>query len=170
MGSKSVIDKIVGFFANLEPSARKFSAIDFAVLKTMLRIAAIDGLISGEEIAQFRAAAEKCRGCNDASFAKLWEEAQRSAGYLLLLARSLDKDELVKAFVRESEPDFVENVVFETKEERERAFARLEEVAMSDGDYSDIERACITALVKRVKSAWDQMTTSRFARVSTLGA
>lgn len=170
MGSKSVIDKVVDFFVNLEPGARKFSSVDFAVLKTMLRVAAVDGDITKDEIARFREAAEQCRGCNDASFAKLWEAAQRSAGYLLLLSRELDKDDLVKAFVRESEPDFVGNVVFEARAEREQAFARLEEVAMSDGSYSDVERACITALVERVKTAWDQMTSSRFSRVANLDA
>ena len=66
------------------------------------------------------------------------------------------------AFVKEAEKDFVGEVILETSEERIRAFDFLDRMAMADGDYSEIERDCIVALVKKVKSAREKALAERY--------
>ena len=153
--------RLKGLFAELTGRGG-FDRTDFVLLKTALMLAALDGEVAEDEIARFRELAEKCRGYSGDSFATLWDSAVRSAGYLLLQVRFLDKDELVAAFVREAEKDFVGEIVLETSAERTRAFEVLERMAMADGDYSEIERAAIAALVKKVKAARAKLLDERY--------
>ena len=139
-----------------------FDRMDFVLLKTTLMLAALDGEVAEDEIERFKALAEKCRGYSGESFGALWDSAVRSAGYLLLQSRFLGKDELVATFVREVEKDFVGEIVLETSAERTRAFEILDRMAMADGDYSEIERAAIAALVKKVKAARAKLLDERY--------
>ena len=163
-----VIGRVIKFFSEFEIGGKKFSEFDLAVLKTMMRLAAVDGEVSKDELDRFRELAEKCRGCNDESFAKLWKDALRSAGYMALQTKLLSHDELVDEFVRESESDFVETTVFETKRDRDHAIAQLESMASADGEYSGIERDCIEALANRVRNAWEHTVTARYSRAATI--
>ena len=139
-----------------------FDRMDFVLLKMALMLAALDGEVAEDEIERFRELAEKCRGYSDKSFGTLWDNAVRSAGYLLLQSRLLGKDELVATFVREAEKDFVGEIVLETAAERIRAFEILDRMAMADGDYSEIERAAIVALVKKVRAARASLLDERY--------
>lgn len=130
---------------------RKFSSVDFATLKTAMMLAALDGDVSAEELASFREMAEACPGCTPKSFAKLWEEALRCTGYLLIQSKLLTEDELVALFVREAKASFVGEVSGEVSADREHAFGVLAEMAAADGDFSDIERKSIDALRKAVE-------------------
>ena len=38
---------------------------------------------------------------------------------------------------------------------RKSAYKCLKAVAEADGDYSEVEKACISVLVRHVKDAWD---------------
>ena len=145
---------------------RKFDQFDAGILTAMLMLAAVDGDISKDELDRFRELAEGCKGCNEKSFAELWDAALHSAGYLLLQTKLLSREELVETFVREAERPFVSQVMQEVAKDRERAFHHLECLAASDGDYSDIERACIGALVERVKQARDRAMAERFSRAA----
>lgn len=147
----------------------RFGKEDFVLLKAMMMLAAVDGEIGEDEVAEFKNLAEKCRGYSGKSFETLWEKTLRSAGYLFIQSRFLVQDELVKVFVRESEKDFVSTVILETNEERERAFELLEQMAMADGEYSAVERACIDALSARVKAARDQAIAERYSRAAAFG-
>ena len=140
----------------------RFEQLDFVLLKTTLMLAAVDGEVAADEIARFKELAAKCRGYSGESFETLWDAALRSAGYLLIQSHFLGHDELVAAFVKESEKDFVGEVVLETAEERIRAFDFLDRMAMADGDYSEIERDCIIALVKKVKAAREKALAERY--------
>ena len=160
MGS-TLIERMKGVFAELTGKNR-FEQLDFVLLKTTLMLAAVDGEVAADEIARFKELAAKCRGYSGESFEMLWDEALRSAGYLLLQSHFLGHDELVAAFVKEAEKDFVGKVVLETAEERIRAFDFLDRMAMADGDYSEIERDCIIALVKKVKAAREKALAERY--------
>ena len=140
----------------------RFEKMDFVLLKTALMLAAADGEVAADEIARFKELAAKCRGYSGESFETLWDAALRSAGYLLIQSHFLGHDELVAAFVKEAEKDFVGEVVLETAEERIRAFDFLDQMAMADGDYSEIERDCIVALVKKVKAAREKALAERY--------
>ena len=156
-----LIERMKGLFAGLTGKNR-FEKMDFVLLKTALMLAAVDGEVAADEIARFRELAAKCRGYSGESFEALWDAALRSAGYLLLQSHFLGHDDLVAAFVKEAEKDFVGEVVLETAEERIRAFDFLDRMAMADGEYSEIERDCIVALVKNVRAAREKALAERY--------
>ena len=143
-----------------------FGRMDFVILKTTLMLAAVDGEIADDEVCRFREFAAKCRGYSGESFETLWEAAIRSAGYLLMQSHFLGQEELAEAFVKEAEKDFVGEVVLETADERTRAFEFLDGMAMADGDYSGIERACIAALVRKVAAARERLLDERYPRAA----
>lgn len=140
----SLIKKIV--------SRRNFTAVDFVTLKTAMMLAALDGEVSGSELASFREMALNCRGCTPKSFAKLWDEALRSTGYLLIQSKILTSKELVALFVREAESSFVGEISSEVSDDRQHAFDVLTEMAKADGEFSEIEREAIAALETAVEN------------------
>ena len=156
-----LMNRIKDLFAGLTGKNR-FERLDFVLLKTTLMLAAADGEVAADEVVRFKDLAAKCRGYSGESFETLWEAALRSAGYLLLQSRFLGHDELIAAFVKEAEKDFVGEVILETAEERVRAFDFLDRMAMADGEYSEIERDCIVALVKKVKAAREKALAERY--------
>ena len=168
MKMSGIFDRLKGIFDDITGKNR-FGKEDFVLLKTALMLAAVDGEVGADEVGRFRELAEKCRGYNGESFDVLWEQALRSAGYLLLQSRFLGPEELAAAFVKEAEKDFVGTVILETKEERARAFELLDRMAMADGEYSEIERTCIAALARRVKDARDQAIAERYSRATPYG-
>ena len=153
------------FFADLMGKNR-FGKEDFVILKTALMLAAVDGEVGADEVDRFKELAAKCRGYNGESFDVLWEQALRSAGYLLLQSRFLGPEELAAVFVKEAERDFVGEVILVTREERVRAFELLDRMAMADGDYSAVEHACIAALAQKVKAARDEAIAERYPRAA----
>ena len=165
MNGKGILDLMMGLFADLTGKNR-FGKEDFVILKTALMLAAVDGEVGADEVGRFKELAAKCRGYNGESFEALWEQALRSAGYLLIQSRFLGPDELAAAFVKEAEKDFVGTVVLETREERVRAFELLDRMAMADGDYSAVEHACIAALAQKVKAERDTAIAERYPRAA----
>ena len=165
---RSLIERFKDAFADLTGENR-FERPDFVLLKTMMMLAAMDGEIADDEVDRFKELAAKCRGYNGESFETLWDAAIRSAGYLLIQSRFLDQEGLVAAFVAEAEKDFVSEVVQETAAERIRAFDFLDRIAMADGDYSEIERDAIVALVKRVRAVREKMLAARYPQGAKFG-
>ena len=163
-----LIERVKDVFAELTGKNR-FERMDFVLLKTTLMLAALDGEIAADEIRRFGELAAKCRGYSGESFEALWDAALRSAGYLLLQSRFLERDELVAAFVKEAEREFVGETVQETSAERIRAFDFLDRMAMADGDYSEIERDAIVALVKKVKTARGKALAERYPQGAKFG-
>ena len=160
--------RLKNIFAELTGKNR-FERLDFVLLKTTLMLAAADGEVAADEIVRFRELAAKCRGYSGESFETLWDAALRSAGYLLIQSHFLGHNELVEAFVKEAEKDFVGEVVLETAEERIRAFDFLDRMAMADGEYSEIERDCIVALVKKVRAAREKALAERYPQGAKFG-
>ena len=161
-----IFDRMKGFLADLAGKNR-FGREDFVLLKTALMLAAVDGEVGVDEIGRFKELAAKCRGYNGESFEALWEQALRSAGYLLLQSRFLGPDELAAVFVKEAERDFIGEVILKTGEERVRAFELLDRMAMADGDYSAVEHACIAALAQKVKTARARFIAERYSRAAS---
>ena len=157
----TLIERMKGLFAELTGKNR-FEKMDFVLLKTTLMLAAADGEVAADEVVRFKELAARCRGYSGETFETLWDAALRSAGYLLLQSHFLGHDELVAAFVKEAEKDFVGEVILETAEERIRAFDFLDRMAMADGEYSEIERDCIVALVKKVKAVREKALAERY--------
>ena len=156
-----LISRIKDAFAELAGKNR-FEKLDFVLLKTTLMLAAADGEVAADEVVRFKELAVKCRGYSGETFETLWDAALRSAGYLLLQSHFLGHDELVAAFVKEAEKDFVGEVILETSAERSRAFDFLDRMAKADGYYSEIERDCIGALVRKVKTVREKALAERY--------
>lgn len=154
-----------GFLADVTGQNR-FGKEDFVILKTALMLAAVDGEVGEDEVGRFKELAEKCRGYSGESFEVLWEQALRSAGYLLIQSRFLGTEDLAAVFVKEAEKDFVGEVILDTRDERVRAFELLDRMAMADGDYSEVEHACIAALAQKVKAAHGQAISERYSRAA----
>ena len=162
---RSLIGRLKNVFAELMGKNR-FDRVDFVILKTMLMLSAVDGEVSDDEVGRFRELAAKSRGYGGETFETLWVAAVLSAGYLLLQTRFLDREELVAAFVKEAEGDFVGEIVIALAADRERAFDCLKRMASADGDYSDVERACITALSQKVRTMREKMLDERYPHAS----
>ena len=143
---------------------RNFSSVDFVTLKTAMMLASLDGDVSAEELTSFRDMASHCKGCTPKSFAKLWDAALRSAGYLLIQSKILSRDKLVELFVSEAKDSFVGEVSAEVSAERQHAFDVLVEMAGADGDFSEIERQAIDALETSVKKCREEMITMLYSR------
>lgn len=145
-------------------SRRNFKSVDFVTLKTAMMLAALDGEVTEKELESFREMAATCKGCTPKSFAKLWEEALRSTGYLLIQSKILSGEDLVALFVREAEHAFVGEVSAEVSAERQHAFDILAEMAAADGDFSAVERQAIDALKKSVADYRQRLVSSLYSR------
>ena len=162
---RGIFDRMKVLLADMT-GRKRFGKEDFVILKTALMLAAVDGEVGADEVVRFEELAANCRGYNDKSFGALRDQALRSAGYLLIQSRFLGPKELVSAFVKEAEKDFVGEVVLATKEERVRAFELLDRMAMADGDYSAVEHAAITALARKLRAARKRFIAERYPRAA----
>lgn len=149
MENKKILEKARTMFSELN-AAGKFGKLDFAILRTLLLLAALDGEIAPAEIDFLKQLGKACRTCTEETFAEWWNGTLHSAGYLCLMSRFLSAREMVKEFVKEAEQTFVCQVALESAEVRDCAFTAIEAMANADGHYSAIERDCVAALAQRV--------------------
>lgn len=149
MENEKILEKARTMFSELS-AAGKFGKLDFAILRTLLLLAALDGEIAPAEIEFLKQLGKTCRASDEASFAEQWNSALHSAGYLCLMSHFLSGKELVKEFMKESEKEFVCLVALESADVRDCAFTAIEAMASADGHYSAIERDCVAALAQRV--------------------
>ena len=110
---------------------------DWAVFRAVMMLAAVDGEIDKEELSLYRELAEKFREGGAADFDALWAESVKGMAYIGFLSEMLEPEELVREFVREAGRGLGADGI-----------AALERMAAADGDYSQIERDCISALAK----------------------
>lgn len=109
----------------------------WAVFRAVMMLAAVDGEIDKEELSLYRELAEKFREGNAVRFDALWAESVKGMAYIGFLSEMLEPEELVREFVRETGKGLGADDI-----------ATLERMASADGDYSRIERDCISALAK----------------------
>lgn len=107
-----------------------------AVLKAMMMLAAVDGEISKEELSLYRRLAQEFRSENATLFDRLWEQSVRAMAYIGFLTEMLQPEEVVREYSHEA------------GRIPRRFIAVLERMASADGDYSRIERECISSLAK----------------------
>lgn len=130
---------------------RRLGQTDFAVLRTLMLLAAVDGVVSRGEWACFRSIlGEYEDGVGGLTREALWNSALHGAGYLILQSQLLSRDDLIEAFADEAGADFVGGMSVGSDDEIRTAFSRLNRMAQADGTFSDLERACIQALERRI--------------------
>ena len=113
--------------------------LGWAVFRAVMMLAAGDGEIDKEELSLYRELAEKFREGNAADFDALWAESVKGMAYIGFLSEMLEPEKLVREFVREAGKGLGADDI-----------ATLERMAVADGYYSPIERACVSALAKVV--------------------
>ncbi len=138
--------KLVGGFDVKKFS--KASRTDFGVFKVAFMVAALDGEVTDAEYRALEALAKKCRGYTPKAAAAAFDEAMRSAGYLMLLGRRAKDEDLVDAFVKEARAALPNGFAYFSIEDVRRAVVTWIAMGMSDGDYSAREKKCVEALRK----------------------
>ena len=138
--------KLVGGFDVKKFS--KASRTDFGVLKVAFMVAALDGEVADAEYRALEALAKKCRGYTPKAAAAAFDEAMRSAGYLMLLGRRAKDEDLVDAFVKEAKAALPNGFAYFSIRDVRRAVVTWIAMGMSDGDYSAREKKCVEALRK----------------------
>lgn len=141
--------KIEGL-AHVGRTPDRFGKADFGVLQVAMMISALDGNVQDDELAAFDRLAKKCVGYTPESAAAALDAGLRAAGYLTLQAKRLKEKDLVAKFVDEAVAAMPEGFAIGRPEPVRRAFVMWTAMAMSDGDYSAVERKAITALLKRI--------------------
>lgn len=134
----------------------KLSRLDFGILKVAMMVAALDGEVQASEIETFGNLAKKCRGYTSKTAKEAQREAFRSAGYLMLLAKTVSERELLAAFVDEALLAMPSGFLNGSLEDVRRAFVMWTAMGMGDGDFSSVERNAILAL----KKTWSDMKTA----------
>ena len=107
----------------------------WAVFRAVMMLAAVDGEIAKEELSLYRELAGEFREGNAVDFDAFWAESVKGMAYIGFLSEMLMPEELVREFVREAGKGLGADGI-----------AVLERMAAADGDYSQIERDCISAL------------------------
>ena len=118
-----------------------------ALLKSMMMLAAVDGEIAKEELALYRGAAERIRSVETTGFDSGWEDAVRSMAYVGFLTAVLPPEKIVQEYVLEVR-EALGSVRNLSSERRKRFVSALEQLAVADGVYSPVERACVQAFAK----------------------
>lgn len=123
---------------------------DSAALRVAMMVSALDGDVTAEELDAFETLAKRCRGYTGESAAAVLKLGLRSAGYLALQAKRLSGDELVAEFCGEALTAVSNVLTLGDSRDVRRAFVMWTAMAMADGEYSAIERACIRALREKL--------------------
>ena len=141
------LKKLIGSFAFRKSG--KASRTDFGVFKVAFMVAALDGEVTDMEYKALEALAKKCRGYTPKVAATAFDEAMRSAGYLMLLGHRANDAALVEVFIREAQAALPNGFAYYSVEDVRRAVVTWIAMGMSDGDYSAREMKCVEALRKR---------------------
>lgn len=151
MKLKNVLEKTVDALSGLAfaRSNSKLGQLDLAVLEVALMIAALDGKVLKSEINAFMLLAMKCRGANGASVRSAYEDALRAAGYISITVQIEDEKTVLEVFADEVVRVMPEDFLAADPSDIRRAFVIWTAMAMSDGEYSDIERKAVQLLEKR---------------------
>lgn len=126
---------------------RHMNRSELAVLRVSMLVAALDGEVSDSELSEFRNMAENCEGYSPEETEKALADTLRSTGYLMLLARLVDRKKLLDAFITEAE-QILPVISNYGKDGIQGAVAVWKQMAGADDDFSDVEREAIDYLEK----------------------
>jgi len=125
-------------------------ATDLASLQVALMVAALDGKVLPEEFKTFERLAKKCEGATAERIEKAFDAAIRSAGYVLMQSFRLPAKALASLFADEVFALLPKGFLVGRPRAVRGALTMWLSMAMSDGDYSGIERTCLEALFERL--------------------
>ena len=149
--SKSVLPTVNRLITD-KIRAAGLGAPDRAILKVAMLIAAMDGKMTDQELSTFNKFAAKCPNSTQESVEATQKEVVQRAGYLLCQAGQRKKKELVRAFLEETDKILPPDFVITSSESARRGLVLAIAMAMSDGDFCGIEKACVLALFKKFRA------------------
>ena len=120
---------------------------NLAIVQIAMMIAGLDGVISPEEYIAFEDIFKAC-GCCEEGYDDALERGLESAGYIVLQSQRLQPEALMNVFVKKVDgllPGGLGNLHGEVAR---KAFMFWITMAVSDNNYSSIERKGILALKK----------------------
>jgi len=132
------------YFTEFAKAKKNSAELDFGVLTVAMMVAALDGRIEPKEWAAFRRLADAAN-TSALEGGALWDSAIRAAGYILVQSQILTERQLVVVFSREAAKALPEGFSHGLPADVRRAFVMWVSMAMSDGEYSGVERKCINA-------------------------
>lgn len=125
---------------------------NFAILKIAFLLTALDGHIDESERAMFAKLAEQCKEIDIDQAQKVLRDVEKATKRLLRAKKGRTEKAFLEVFLKEADavcdwPSFVRD-----SRRVRRAFMMWTAMAMSDGDYAEIERKAILLLMKKVNS------------------
>ena len=161
MKSNGILDKFVKLFSAMkfeslayvgrEPD--RIGRLDAAILKVAMLVAALDGNLTDDEISAFGKLARKCRGATPESVEEVLDEGLRAAGYILIQARRLGERALIAKFAEEVRKAMPDGFSYGDERDVRRALVMWISMAMSDSDFSGIERKCLEIVRREIADA-----------------
>lgn len=126
--------------------------LEYGIIYIATQIAALDGAMTDEEVRLIADFAWSCPGASLEGKQKGLDFALRRAGYLAVIAQfpEYTEERRLDAFLEAVEEGLVDKFPFFDREQLCFAFTFWTVLAMSDGDFSSIERKAIEALKARV--------------------
>lgn len=149
MKIEEFMNAVTDFFLGNKGADAAHVRLDRGVLDVAMMIAAIDGEILPAEIAAYNRLLGECRGMSKADVPAASDEMLRKVGFLTSLKQSGISDrECVVSLVREARAQLPADFPSGSAADLRRALAFWTMMAVSDGDYSPLERAAVHALAE----------------------
>jgi len=125
----------------------RVAQLDRGILDVALMIAALDGKILPGEVSAYYRLLGQCRGCSKKEAPAVLDAALHRAGYLIARKQlGTDDKGYLEMFVREAMQALPAGFAAGSMADLRRAFVFWITMSLSDGSYSPVERAAISAL------------------------
>jgi len=125
----------------------QLAQLDRGILDVALMISALDGEILSAEVAAYYRLLGKCRGTTKKDAADVLDAALHKAGYLIARKQTGTSDKgCLDAFLREAMGALPAGFAAGSLADLRRAFVFWTTMALSDGEYSALEREAVRAL------------------------
>jgi len=142
-----VTDVLMSVKLNGKDKGGKLAQLDRGILDVALMISALDGEILPAEVAAYYRLLGKCRGCSKKESAAVLDAALHKAGYLIARKQMGTNDKgCLDAFLREAVQALPAGFAAGSLADLRRAFVFWTTMGLSDGKYSQLERAAVHAL------------------------
>jgi len=115
--------------------------------------------LTTDELTAFERMAKQCRGYSEEQSVRVLDDGLRLAGYIALQAKRLSEKRLIDLFVSEAEKILPHGFALSDGEVVRKAFVMWTAMALSDGDYSSIERKAINAFLKHLDAITESVNT-----------
>lgn len=142
----------------IEKKSRKVNRLadakqfDFAILKIAFLLTALDGHIDESERAMFAKLADQCKEIDVDQAQKVLRDMEKATQRLLEEKKGKTDKAFLQIFIREADAVCDWGLFVRDSRRVRRAFMMWTAMAMSDGDYSEIERKAILLMMQKVNS------------------